>query len=121
MGREMRTIKFRAWDTKYKTWENLSVPFIEGDMNEQLSYYTTEPYILMQYTGLLDKNGKEIYEGDLLQGDDRIVEVYWSELGIWDCRWLQYTKKPTTRGLHKSEWRNALVIGNVYENPELVK
>ena len=58
-----REVKFRAWDkitNKMKYPTNHSLNGIRGDLNDD------DEFIHMQYTGLKDKNGKEIYEGDLL-------------------------------------------------------
>jgi uncharacterized phage protein (TIGR01671 family) len=84
--------------------------------------------ILMQYTGLKDKNGREIYEGDVVRKDSAdpdfvmIAEVYWEP----DCAgWaVQYgDNRPNyTRGwqseAERAHWE---VTGNIYENPELIK
>ena len=122
-----RQIKFRAWDKD----EN---KFVKG-VDISLGGVTTYPYndsdltanvILMQFTGLLDKNGIEIYEGDVLRwNDSRNLEVRWGSVG-----WVLYSdlfksfghpdgstcQEFNTYGyVPKSE-----VIGNIYENPELL-
>lgn len=74
--------------------------------------------ILMQYTGLKDKNGKEIYEGDILstgnlESGHRIVEVYFKD-GCF------YTKDESFKKWRVAGWRTTEIIGNIYENPELL-
>lgn len=83
---------------------------------------------VMQYTGLKDKNGVEIYEGDILQyipqfDDDYSQETYeviWETHGL-EVRWLQHADGPTVsiNGLEGSD-EDMEVIGNIYENPELL-
>ena len=80
-----------------------------------------ENIILMQYTGLKDKNGKEIYEGDIIKtkifnGKYENAEVYWN-VNAWCIR----TKKETT-GLFVTKGEYGVeIIGNIYENQELLE
>lgn len=75
---------------------------------------------LMQFTGLLDKNGKEIYEGDILSGHgDGDVEIRWGQTEWW-CSFQD------GEGIALDEmciWfgNNSEVTGNIYENPELIQ
>ncbi|RAS90296.1 hypothetical protein A6E21_25905 [Bacillus cereus] len=114
MGR-MREIKFRGW-----YGENIGMlePTFNGNINE---IFNQEDVVYMQYTGLTDKDGKEIYEGDIVkisghpfQGSidiDGNYEVGYNELMELCCGgWY----------LHRMRhW--AEVIGNKFENPELLK
>ncbi len=116
----MREIKFRAWDKKEKKMFYFDIFEIsasgavcgEGENCCDITY----PYIiLMQYIGLKDKNGKEIYEGDIIlkfiKGNTEIkfdpFEVRWHPI---TCGW-NITGK---RGHYYEK------IGNIYENPELL-
>ena len=135
----MRTLKFRAWDKtsnqmilfdeswlceEYSSicWGSSGFPGIGnlpnsyGPLGEDI-----KNYILMQYTGLKDNNGKEIYEGDVLsfRGQD-ILKVCWDKHhACWLGEYI--TNTSTMRDLFAFEWDKAEVIGNVYENPELVE
>ena len=134
----MREIKFRAWDKKENHF--IKDGFIIDHRGDEIGEYSyrsqsfvwndTEPnYILMQYTGLKDKNGKEIYEGDIV----RISFQKNNPAGVQDDRW--YTKITTVEWAdgyagfnpfcyqeHYQNNANLLeVIGNIYENSELLK
>lgn len=132
----MREIKFRCWDIENK--EMLEVqeldyadsydgqPMIRTTMYND--YFDTEDMILMQYTGLKDKNGKEIYEGDIIYCKQYIggncVE-YCIEKGYVcfnDGEFGLYRKQGYYQSLYKfKEYDYEFeVIGNIYDNPELL-
>lgn len=75
-------------------------------------------------TGRKDKNKVEIYEGDLIQNfNGRICRVEWhQQQARWDCTPVANTENTTAGGFNSSAWEYCVeVIGNIYENPELVK
>mgnify|MGYP006197260585 CR=1 FL=1 len=115
-----REIKFRAWDTKLE--EMIKDPYVEQHMqfahlNELISAALTR-YVLMQYTGLRDKNGKEIYEGDIIKTDYNggFTGNIEYRLGEW---LIMRGTADILADLHKYNW-DIEVIGNIYENPELL-
>jgi uncharacterized phage protein (TIGR01671 family) len=122
-----REIKFRAWDIENKYWhDNIDkwrVAYLNGDSD-------SEPYVVMQYTGLKDKNGREIYEGDIL-GDSWGGYIQWCEVC---CSFsFRFSDKKCAGCAGDVNWREVVeesnqtsdsqpeVIGNIYENPELLK
>ena len=122
----MRQIKFRAWDTEKKEMAEVThIGFLDNEitlMDSECRVWTTVQYYIaipMQYTGLHDKNDREIYEGDIFILSDpkhkHIVE--WSDNGFMG-------KQNGTLGSYigLSYWNDDIeVIGNVYENPELLQ
>lgn len=110
----MRTIKFRAWN-----WGKVSVyepvQFEEDHLwSWQDVNNPNNNFVLMQYTGLHDKNGKEIYEGDIISGYYAPHEVKMKNIGAEENGTL-YAWNIDIDVLDKTE-----VIGNIYENPELI-
>lgn len=126
----MREIKFRAWDKELNRMcdviqlglREIIVNSIEED--EISGFLPIDRFEIMQYTGLKDKNGKDIYVSDILARDG-----YWSiridyEDGCCIARDLdkvRYNNKildvPLCKDKFTNEWE---VIGNIYENPELL-
>ena len=116
-----REIKFRAWheDAKDMVWFGLGENLFHAlniETNERFTLDLTDGHPIMQYTGLKDNNGVEIYDGDILRGIAGNYVVIWSasELG---CGWKKIRGGSVTdigTG-HESE-----VIGNIYETPELL-
>lgn len=105
-----RQIKFRAWDRQMKRMTN------EFDLKRSKGIYGTiigfEGMEIMQFTGLLDKNGKEIYEGDRIM----ISAVDFSHSFPETIE--DIFKAHNLCGESSTHWE---VIGNLYENPDLIK
>lgn len=109
----MREIKFRAWDTVDKQMYSWAFMMQSGDgralsIREVLNKTHEEWLEVMQFTGLCDKNGKEIYEGDITKGGYIVRSIF----GCW-C-----LDKGETPFLY--ECKDVEVIGNIHENPELL-
>lgn len=136
----MREIKFRAWDKIVgkmihpgETLEDGELVVIGFDGVLQFSgedTYRPSDFILEQFTGLCDKNGKEIYEGDILFG----IEEGDGETTAWSDEYfcVIFDEKLSGFIAHEPKTKNQLwdeqlcelnneyeVIGNIHENPEL--
>ncbi len=122
----MREIKFRAWDTVMKCWtprEAIERLIIVKNSSRhgyfRLEQFDHPRWTIMQYTGLEDKNSKEIYEKDiLLENAKQKAIVEWEEESA--CYVFSYDKEfawfPTFDAV-QHDWE---IIGNIYENPELI-
>jgi uncharacterized phage protein (TIGR01671 family) len=124
----MRTIKFRAWAfTNKKMYLDIQV----GGFGQTVpAWYNKEKGwvdlwgnnekdgVIMQFTGLTDKNGKEIYEGDILS---RKAEVN-GKLQTVERKVVKWSEKYLSVGFNLSKRKSGFeVIGNVWANPELLK
>lgn len=152
----MREIKFRAWIPEIKemidVWQidfNIDqIIWMDGNEVSQANYFSgyKKDCELMQFTGLKDKNGKEIYEGDIVQGEGS-EGIYYAPVIYESCKFtidsfqaVQVKNEPDWKlehdqvkthgfiihwrasGYHTLEngWKELEVIGNIYENPELL-
>ena len=134
----MREIKFRAWDKEEKVLVD-NVHF-NGNCNKEwgccfqdlLYDENNDRFIVMQYTGLKDKNGKEIYEEDIVKKDDGLLyEMRFRKdfarfefmsihlINDGNRKWCGIYGYPTPYDKEPDE-EIGIIIGNIYENPELL-
>ena len=137
----MRKIKLRAWDEESQkiyyvvtldtesVYGKCEVPIlrvITGKMLDeyQPEYKTVYDYTLMQYTGLKDKNGVEIYEGDIVENTTQTVYLGDKYEVVWNKNYAGY--QLMSNGFTSNipliqNFMSYKVIGNIFENPELIQ
>ena len=128
-------LKFRAWDKKTK-WMLKWSDILEGKIGNAWSLFMetlrgdNSRFILMQYTGLLDKGGKEIYEGDIVKyncdynDEDTLHQVKWFGDEGYPAFDLEPSLDVEMNGLSlvdsNDEGYTLEIIGNIYSNPKLL-
>lgn len=118
-----REIKFRAWDKRHNSMEYINdlYWFEENGIHD----FNDDNYIFMQNTGLKDKNEKEIYDSDIVKvtwGSGKIVFYEVKYCGSLGYHYLRDTKnKEDDDIICIYDYSQMDVIGNVFDNPELLK
>lgn len=141
----MREIKFRVWETKIVA--DKIKPFMDYRPE---NLYSVEALLkhphLMQYTGLKDKNGKEIYEGDIIQvtnknyndplarcvilykvcysdnhTNERVKAGFWTKILVIKEQTGSYKNMGSRNVQNEQDWYLCEIVGNIYENPELLE
>lgn len=126
----MVLLRFRAWNkaTKemYEVDDIMSIDFGKSEISvktlffEQTNYYKFDDIVLMQSTGFRDKNGKEIFEGDIVDSEDGIlsgVVEFRPDLGMFVSTLIKYNNFERLCNVADS----VHIIGDIYTNPELAE
>lgn len=122
--------RYRAWDkihkTMYEVDDIMSIDFGKSEIGvktlffERTSRYDFDDIVLMQSTGMTDKNGREIFEGDILDSEDSflagVVELR-QNLGMFVSKLIKYNNFERLCNVLDS----TQIIGNVWENPKLLE
>lgn len=111
--------KFRAWDKETQTMNGMAE--IYRNKNQEIELYPRdENIILMQSTGLFDKNGKEIFEGDIIGSKDGLlngVVLYRSDLAMWTVDLIRYNNFERLCNVASSRE----IIGNIHEDQDILE
>ena len=118
----MREIKFRAWDGEKMIYD---MRLSAKEYAEGVRVCSWPGYEFMQYTGLTNKLGQEIYEGDILSDGGKIKgEVAFGEWNCSCCDGVFGYYLDTNKAEGYADFRSSFryeVVGNIYENPELLE
>ena len=133
----MKELKFKAWDIREKRMHVIDRLGLHGFSHDFYSRDAVvcdvrqndkERYIILQFTGLNDKNGEEMYDGDIIKCTDGAdeIDIYDSDTGLgvveWNNEYSFWSISKIENGLgdilHKGYVE---IVGNIYENPELLE
>ena len=117
--------KFRAWFKQGSKMVNVAtIDFLEKEVKSHANVmYSFDEIELMQSTGLIDKNGEEIFDGDILHTpDNELAKVYWDDaLAGWFVDFLYEIAELSEVADIQSSRSICNIIGNIYENPEFLE
>lgn len=124
----MREIKFRAWDRERQIMRRvfaINFDFDEAyicrnNPSDCITIDIKQDSVIMQFTGLCDKNGKEIYEGDIVRLFYEMIEMVGYIKQSDNGEWLVWKDERNYLGAYDNRNR-IVVIGNIYENPNLLE
>lgn len=127
----MRSLKFRAWDTEQEEWIITTALEVFSFSGELSSVYDArnEHTVIQQFTGVEDSNGKEIYEGDIIKDSWKENQPYGYSPEEWSEEEMIFVVKfeaPAFTFPNHNNSQNCLedfrrkVIGNIFENPDLI-
>lgn len=126
---EVRSLKFRGkWIYGDNDWVYGGI--VSNEQHASITTYDSmkevDPSTVGQYTGLRDRNGKEIYEGDIIEigfNEDGVTTkhkcvVRWNDM---NAAFALYTNEKGEGPWHGWLMNNCIIIGNIHDNPDLIK
>ena len=136
----MKTIKFRAWDPKteecdddgnvirtgcmsvpYEMKDLLNLKYIDYTNGTYKDVYPEDEFVWLQYTGCMDTDGKEIYEGDICRIEQGAFKDDNNTIGVVEYHSGKFCRKIGEKRYHDLFPLLCTVIGNIYEHPEMIK
>ncbi len=132
---KMKRMKYRVWDKENNCWYKPTYRAYRGELEDltltptgQLIMRTLDQpaihesrflnrFEIVLFTGLKDKHGKEIYADDLYKTDGKIFIVEWD---VCSFQITNIDNKDDQYYLHQKHYQTGEIIGNIYENPELL-
>lgn len=122
----MREIEFRGKLIKDKSWTYGNL-YIHKNSSVIITPYDTligkygqvEPETVGQYTGLKDKNGTKIFEGDILEYEFEDIGKQKAYVD-WNGKYASFTLEVISEDFEYAPIESGVIIGNIYDNPELI-
>jgi uncharacterized phage protein (TIGR01671 family) len=121
----MRKRKYKAWDKYIKRFDNGNIGYIDLQQEYDVLVfdYEEDRFEMVEYIGLEDDNGKEIFEGDIIKVAGYYDGDYWMEednyLVVFECG--SFHGKNFKWGYMDLDMSGIVIIGNMFENPELME
>lgn len=127
----MKELKFRVWDKERETFLNNVFINSDGKLYEfskdtmfgtAISFLDSENKKILQYTGLHDKNGKEIFEGDIIKIKDETYRITWNGcFSSFDMTNIAKAKQYKDLYILNKNFEKSEIVGNIYQNRELLE
>ena len=127
----MKELKFRVWDKERETFLNNVFIGSDGTLYQfskdtifgtAITFLDSENKKILQYTGLHDKNGKEIFEGDIIKIKDETYRITWNGcFSSFDMTNIDKTKQYKDLYILNRDYQKSEIVGNIYQNRELLE